>query len=274
MKNENQVDDDIKVVEAHLKKLKRKKAGSTDDQNPYLIPASILFASILIASSVVFYGKQVSNAPVVNPSAAAVRPATPPPTFGSGASENVKKVTAEDHIRGSLDAPVKIIEFSDYECPFCKRVHPTLSKIAAEYADSGQVAWVYRHFPLDSLHPFKARNEALASECAAELGGNDAFWAFSDRIFEITPSNNQLDQALLPEIAEYIGLDRGKFEACMSENKYADHIESDYQDAVASGGSGTPFSIVVAPNGKTFPVSGAQPYTAFKSIIELALKEK
>lgn len=193
------------------------------------------------------------------------------------AAESVKAVGNEDHILGNPDAAVKLLEFSDFECPFCKRVHPTLKKIMADYGSDGDVAWVYRHFTLDSIHS-KARKEAQAAECANELGGNDAFWAYTDRLYEITPSNNRLDLKQLPKIAEEIGLDRGAFEKCLEGDarggKYADHIEADNQDAIASGGRGTPFIVVVAPNGKTFPISGAQPYAAIKAIIELALKEQ
>ena len=189
----------------------------------------------------------------------------------------VKAVDDEDHILGNPDAPVKLVEFADFECPFCKRVHTTLKKIMADYGSDGEVAWVYRHFPGDSIHP-KARKEAQAAECANELGGNDAFWAFSDKLFEIAPSNNRLDLSRLPQIAEEIGLNRGAFEECLAGDarggKYADHIESDKQDAIASGGTGTPYIVVIAPNGKTFPISGAQPYRAIKSIIELALNER
>ncbi len=189
----------------------------------------------------------------------------------------VKPVNSEDHILGSPDAPVKLIEFSDFECPFCKRFHVTMKRLMDEYGKDGRIAWVYRHFPLDAIHS-KARKEAQAAECANELGGNEAFWAFSDRLFEITPSNDRLDLALLPQIAEDIGLDRGRFEVCLEGDarggKYADHIESDLQDATASGGVGTPFTLVIAPNGKVLPINGAQPYAAVKSLIELALKEK
>jgi protein-disulfide isomerase len=189
----------------------------------------------------------------------------------------VKATDDEDHIVGNPDAPVKLVEFSDFECPFCKRVHPTLKKIMADYGSDGDVAWVYRHFPLDSIHP-KARKEAQAAECANELGGNDAFWAFSDRLYEVTPSNNRLKLSRLPQIAEEIGLDRSAFEDCLAGDarggKYADHIEADNQDAIASGGRGTPYIVVIAPNGKTFPISGAQPYAAIKAIIELALNER
>lgn len=189
----------------------------------------------------------------------------------------VRPVDGKDHIRGDPDAPVKVVEFSDFECPFCKSVHPTLMRIMAEYGEAGHVAWVYRHFPLDSLHK-KARKEAQASECANELGGNDVFWSYTDKLFEITPSNDRLDLSLLSKVAEDIGLDRGTFEACLSGDarggKYADRIESDYQDAIASGGTGTPYIVVIAPNGEAFPVSGAQPYSVFESIIDLALRRK
>ena len=193
------------------------------------------------------------------------------------ATRAVKPIDKNDHILGDPSAPVKLVEFSDFECPFCKRVYPTLKQVMKEYGKTGKVALVYRHFPLDSLHQ-KARKEAQASECANELGGNNAFWAYADKIFEITPSNDRLDLSLLPKIAEDIGLDRSKFAACLAGDarggKYADHIESDVRDAIASGGDGTPYIVVIAPNGETFPITGAQPYSAFKSVIELALTDK
>lgn len=90
--------------------------------------------------------------------------------------------------------------------------------------------------------------------------------------------NNNLDLSLLPKIAGEVGLDQTQFQSCLSGDarggKYADHIEADYQDAVASGGNGTPYSIVIAPNGQKFPISGAQPYSAVKQVVEAALKLK
>lgn len=189
----------------------------------------------------------------------------------------VRQVDAQDHVRGSPTAAVKVVEYSDFECPFCKSFHPTLKQVMDEYGKDGQVAWVYRHFPLDSLHS-KARKEAQASECAGEIGGNDAFWAFANRLFEITPSNDRLDLSLLPKVAEEVGLDPAKFEDCLKGDarggKYADHIEADVQNATAAGGTGTPYTVVIAANGKTFPINGAQPYRVVKQIIDLALAEK
>jgi protein-disulfide isomerase len=147
----------------------------------------------------------------------------------------------------------------------------------AEYEKDRKVAWVYRHFPIDELHS-KARKEAQAAECANELGGNQAFWAYANKLFEVTPSNNRLDLALLPQIAEQTGLDPAKFTACLEGDerggKFAAHIEANRQDATDSGGTGTPYSLVIGPKGEIFPINGAQPYRAAKAIIDAALKSE
>ena len=119
----------------------------------------------------------------------------------------------------------------------------------------------------------KARREAVATECANELGGNTAFWSYTDRLFEITPSNDGLDLSLLPQIAREVGLDVAQFETCLDSGRYDQHIEDDYQDATASGGRGTPYSVIISPSGNTFPLSGVQPYTSVKSVIDVALKD-
>lgn len=180
---------------------------------------------------------------------------------------------SRDHIRGNPAAPVTLIEYSDFECPFCKRFHATVKKVVDE--SGGRVRWVYRHFPLDEIHPVKARKEAAAAECAAELGGNDAFWKFADRFFDLTPSNNNTDiDTVLPRIAGEIGLDKARFASCLASGRYDRRIAEDHQDALASGGRGTPWSIIVAKSGKMYPLSGAQPYTAVKQLVDLALQEK
>lgn len=187
----------------------------------------------------------------------------------SPSARNIRPIDASDHIKGNPNAPIKIVEFSDLECPFCARFHPTMTRLIEEY--DGQVAWVYRHFPLDSIHS-KARKEAEASECAAELGGNTAFWAYVDRLFEVTPSNNNLDLNLLPEIAKYIGLSEADFQTCLDSGKYAEHIEADLQDAVTSGGRGTPYSVMVVNGGEQYvPINGALPYETVKLLVDQVL---
>lgn len=233
------------------------------------IPTAIILAGLLIAGAV-YLGTSKSGGNV------AVNDSQPQPVAQqAGNLDQMAKITGNDHIRGNPDAPVKIVEYSDFECPFCKRFHETMKQVMDEYGKDGQVAWVYRHFPLDQLHPVKARKEAVATECAAELGGNDAFWKYADRFFELTPSNNQTNiDTVLPQIAKEIGLDDAKFASCLASKKYDAHIEENVQNAVATGGNGTPWSIVVGKNGKQYPLSGAQPYTSVKQLIDLALQDK
>lgn len=105
-------------------------------------------------------------------------------------------VTEKDHISGNPQAELMLVEYSDPECPFCKRFHETMIQVMKEYGTQGKVAWAYRHFPLDAIHS-KARHEAEAVECAGELGGNEKLWEYVNTLYKITPSNNQLDPALL-----------------------------------------------------------------------------
>ena len=195
----------------------------------------------------------------------------------AAAAKAMKSVNSQDHVRGDIQAPVKMIEFSDFECPFCKGFHYSMKPLVDDYVRAGKVAWVYRHFPLDEIHS-KARKEAQAAECANEVGGNEAFWKFADRLFEIAPSNNGLDLAELPKVAEFIQLDKAKFETCLSGDdrggKYAAHIEADQKDGVASGVTGTPYTLIIGPNGEIFPINGAQPYEVVKAIIDAALQQK
>jgi len=237
----------------------------TQTQSNLLIPIAIVIAGVLIAGAV-YLGQQGGAGGITSPAEAQEDEARL-----AAALENMTPVTNADHIRGDTNAPVTIVEYSDFECPFCKSFHPILQKVVEEYG--GEVAWVYRHFPLDSIHP-KADKEAEAAECANELGGNDAFWKYVDRLFEITPSNNNLNSAELPQIAQYIGLDPQAFSECLASGRYTQHVEDDTQSALATGGTGTPWSIIVAADGTKYPLSGAQPYGSVKQLIELALQNK
>lgn len=220
-----------------------------------LLPASIVIAALLVSVSLVYNaGKKAENPPAqANPPSAVGDAPAPSPV-------NMKPISADDHVRGNPNASVKLVEYSDFECPFCKQFHYTLEQALQVYGT--KIAWVYRHSPIDQLHP-KARKEAEASECAAAQGGNDAFWRFTDRIFEVTPSNNGLDPAELPKIAGGLGLDVAKFNACLAAGTYAQKVEAQRQDAIAAGGGGTPYTVVIAKDGATtFVIPGAFPFTS------------
>jgi protein-disulfide isomerase len=188
--------------------------------------------------------------------------------------DKVAPITNEDHILGSPDAPVKIIGFSDFECPFCKRFHDTMNQAMNEYGKDGKVAWVFRQLPLQ-IHPKNAYTAALASECVVNQKGNEGFWKFADAYFAATLGNDKSDlKVMLPQIYKTLSINQTEIEKCISDKKYDAEIQADMADATATGGRGTPWSIVIAPNGKKFPVSGALPYESLKQIIEMALQEK
>jgi protein-disulfide isomerase len=177
----------------------------------------------------------------------------------------ISSVGDNDHILGNLNAKVIVVEYSDTECPFCKSFHDTMHQIVDNYGN--KVAWVYRHFPIDALHS-KAREEAKATECAASLAGNDGFWKYIDKIYEITPSNNGLDPHLLLEIANEIGIDKQKFETCLSSQQFKDKINNYISNGAKAGVKGTPYSLVLV-NGKVVDViNGAQPLDQVKAIID------
>ena len=197
-------------------------------------------------------------------------PALPPtaPAAVAPADIKVRPVDDSDWVRGQPNAKVTVVEFSDLECPFCKQFHPTMQRLLKEYPQD--VRWAYRHFPLTSLHS-KAPKEAEAAECAGELGGNDGFWKYVDKLFAVTPSNNGLDLNELPKIARTVGLDEKKFTACLDSGKYAQKVQEQADEAAAAGAQGTPYSVIMVGDQKT-PVPGALPYEQIKSFIDSQVK--
>jgi len=140
-----------------------------NQQNTFTIPLAIIVAGGLVAAAIYFGAGSSNPTPIANN------------TDTQAVDINLVSVTEKDHIIGDRNAELVIIEYSDTECPFCKTFHKTMKEVVQNY--DGKVAWVYRHFPIAQLHS-KASKEAEATECAAELGGNQAFWKYLDKIFE------------------------------------------------------------------------------------------
>lgn len=191
-----------------------------------------------------------------NPPAAAV------PTPGK-----IRPVDGNDHIRGDKNAKVTLVEYSDFECPYCKVFHPTMQQVMKDYA--GRVRWVYRDFPLDAIHP-RARPAANAAECVAALSGNDAFWAYADKLFAGAPAALADDQ--LKATAISLGIDGVKFSDCYSNKKYENNVNADAKDGQAGGITGTPGTIVIDAKGNQSLIPGALPYESVKQTIDAALK--
>ena len=158
--------------------------------------------------------------------------------------------------RGPEDAPVTIVEFSDFQCPFCRRVQPTLAKLQDKYGE--KVRWSFKDLPLINIHP-QAVKAAEAARCAGDQG---KFWEFRAAIFE----QNQVNRSVLDQTAEQLELDQEKFSACLDADTYADAVHADLKEAESLGLSGTPAFLI---NGVL--LSGAQPYEQFEQVIEREL---
>lgn len=249
--------------------MENENTSSQSISSKFSIPAAVIIAGLIIAGAVIYTKKSPSPPASNNPPSDSQVAQVPNP---SSPLDNLNPITEKDHMLGNPNAPVTIVTFSDLECFYCKRFHAeTMKKIMDEYGKDGRVRWVFRSFPLD-IHP-KAKNEAEAAECANELGGNEKFWAFIDRVFEVTPSNNGLDPKELPKIAAYIGLNKTKFEQCLvsASEKYDSLIKESSENAVKSGALGTPYSIIIGPKGVKTAVAGAYPFEEVKKEIDAML---
>lgn len=248
-----------------------KKIPSLEKMTPALLVISILLAfavGILWQKVSMLEGGKTTKTTTTGTGSDTAAQAQPqaPPTIGKISAEqaaNLPEVTSADHIRGTSDPKAYMIEYSDFECPFCARFHPTTQQVLDEYGD--EVALVYRHFPLDAIHP-KARPAAVASECIAELGGNDAFWSFVDLVFA-----DQTTLSDLEALAVDSGVSAGAFNTCVDSGKYDDLVEEQLTTGQAAGVRGTPGSFIVNQKGEVWFVPGAYPYESVKTSIEEAL---
>ncbi len=223
----------------------------------FAVPAAILIGFAMIAAAIFFSGGLGGNA---NGTATGNTPDTM-------VADTIRPIDETDHILGNPNAPIVLVEYSDFDCPFCKKYHEeTIKPIMDEYGATGKVALVYRHFPLQQLHP-NAPKLAEASECVAELGGNDAFWKFSDLIFGEREINAQTDMTKLSSYATTAGVDATAFTTCLSEGRYTDKVNADLADGANAGVQGTPHTFVLVGD-QQGTISGAQPYEVVKQLIE------
>lgn len=226
--------------------------------NKVFIPLSILVAGLIIAGAVVLTKNSDNTKPDV--------------VQNENPEFELSPLTDDDHILGNPDAEILIVEYSDFECPFCAGFHGTMNRIMEEYGESGEVAWVYRHMPLDRIHA-KARPAAEASECVTDLLGKEKFFEFADQIYANQEEN--LEANKMKEIAVSMGADAAQYDSCVSERKFQERVERDYQDglviASVDPNFGTPYNILVHKDGQQIPIVGNQPYANIKTVIDSIL---
>lgn len=184
-------------------------------------------------------------------------------------SGKIKDVSDDERIRGNKNAKVTIVEYSDFECPFCQRFHPITQELLKIYGD--KIRLVFRDYPL----PFhaNAQKEAEAGRCIAELGGSDAFWNYADKIFERSASGGTgFALTDLGPLAKEVGVNQQSFQQCLDTGKYAKAVKDEMTDGNTAGVNGTPTSFIFDGKGKTQMLVGAQPVDAFKTVIDQVLK--
>jgi len=178
----------------------------------------------------------------------------------------------DDPFKGNANAPVTVIEFSDFQCPFCLRFfEQTLPQIEKNYIETGKIKFVYRDLPLDNLHP-NARPVHIAAECADEQG---KFWEYHDILFEKQSEWQRLAaadlQITMAEYANDLGLEKASFESCMQSDEIADEVNKDYLDGTSYGATGTPTFFIGNEKDGFIKLVGAQPYSAFQAEIDKQL---
>lgn len=213
-------------------------------------PMAIVAAGVLIAGAILY-----ANA---HPSAAAAGGAVAAQNLP--ANVNVPAPSAQDHVIGSPNAPVVLIEYSDFQCPFCSMVYPTIKSIVA--ASGGKIAWVMRNFPLTSIHP-QANPAANAAECIAAQLGSDGYFKYADAVFA---NQDKLGPDYSRQLAQQFGANMAQYDSCIKASTYQSKIDGQTQEAENNGGQGTPYTIVYG-KGKQVPVSGAVPQAQFMTVI-------
>jgi len=184
----------------------------------------------------------------------------------------IKISVDDDPVRGNSDAPITIIEFSDFQCPFCARFHvQTLPLLLENYIDTGKVKLVYRDFPIQSIHP-NAIAAAVAAECADDQG---KYWQYHDKLFENQSQWNKLETSevidMFDQYAESLELDTELFNSCLMSGKHIEEIKNDLDDGRKYGVTGTPGFFIGNDELGFVEVKGAQPFENFQKIIDLQL---
>jgi protein-disulfide isomerase len=170
----------------------------------------------------------------------------------------VPTVTESDHMLGDKNAPITIITYTDFQCPYCGRFNPTMEQVLEEY--NGQVRWVQRDFPL-SFHA-NAKSAANAAECAGEQG---KYWEYGDKLFE---NQSSFSEDYYIELAKGLGLNEKSFTECVQSDKYASAIEAETQAGAAAGVSGTPGSFIIDQQGNATPIKGALPFETIAGALD------
>ncbi len=199
----------------------------------------------------------------------ALAPKNNAPTAPIVVPKNIASVRPDDMILGDKNAPIVVFEYSDSDCAFCERFHPTMKNIVAAY--KGKVAWVYRAFPL-AMHP-NANTEAVALLCVDKLAGTNASWGFLDKIISVTLDADPKSNEQLYVFGEQVGVKTADLKTCMKDKSIQEKVIATTNEAASIGAQGTPFSVALnIKTGEQKIIAGAYPEDEVKKMIDELLK--
>jgi protein-disulfide isomerase len=220
-------------------------------KNEWFLPGAIIVAGIIIAISVY----SVHHAQLMSK---------------KGNPEAARPIDATDHVIGNPAAPVVVIEYGDIDSRYTKDFDLVMTQIMDAYGSSGNVAWVFRHFPLVVQNQYSEQH-AEAAECVAAQGGTTMFYKFIDSLQATSPDENQFNPAGYDDVVSGLGLDVSKFNLCIKGHTYEKHVAGDFNNALEIGAEGSPYSVLLVKGQKPRVISGSLPYNAMKQVIDQAI---
>lgn len=220
-----------------------------DRNKEWLIPGAIVLAGFVLAVAI-FYARDgyIFGLPKGDPSA-------------------MRAISPEEHVIGNPEAPVQIVVYSDMDSAYSKEYQRTLAQLMTEYGSTGKVVWVYRHFPLVAQNPNSGLH-AEASECAASLGGENAFWGFIDLIQTSAPDEEEFDPDNYPAIISQLNIEQAAFDECVRSGRFGKKVEADFRNGLDAGATAAPYTLLKIGDKPATPIMGTVPYETLKRMID------
>jgi protein-disulfide isomerase len=230
-------------------------------RNRLLLPIASIVAMLIVGLSAWFALRDNSKASVERPA---------PVDRSEFKLEGVRDIQPKDHVFGNPNAPILFITYTDFTCLPCAEHHAIMRNLITMYGMEGEAAWVFRHMPMVSQSR-EAPMYALASECVADLAGNQAFWDFSDDLFKLMNPLTVPGPQELIDLAEVVGASRQEFSACMRSGTLMDKVEEDFDEITAAGVKGPPHTVILTPFDRQ-SFSGVRPFLAVAATLRAMIQ--
>jgi protein-disulfide isomerase len=217
------------------------------------IPIAIVFAGAVIAVAILITHPHLASNTNGNPQAAL-------------------PITSSDHLLGNPEAPVVLVEYADVDSEYSKDFQSVMEQVIQDYGTKGNVAWIYRDFPLTDQDPTSEKDDE-AAECAAGLGSPSDFFSFIDAMQAAAPGDDQFDPSGYDTIVSTLGIATGSFDDCLTAHTYQKKVAADYASGEAVGVSGTPYSVLFVKGQKPITISGFVPYATMKQLLDTDIQK-